>query len=229
MITHALRRTSSKRQGKSGKHIILLGNLGSNNLISKDYSNTYNINVASSIFQGGDKQLSAALSYDGGYQIINKIWGIGLTRDYGNTWEDIKFDGEIVDKVDMSSSGRYILVALSDNILKYTNDLGETWKEIGVANTSGSLRSLFISGNGKYQFVSFYGTGGASVSDYYSENYGYTWNTTTNYFIKNNSNYYIYSSFDGKVMITSQNISCDYGATYSDLKITDSTYYPSKF
>lgn len=119
MITHALRRTSSKRQGKSGKHIILLGNLGSNDLISKDYSNTYNINVASSIFQGGDKQLSAALSYDGRYQIINKIWGIGLTRDYGNTWEDIKFDDEIVNKVDMSSSGRYILVALRDNILKY--------------------------------------------------------------------------------------------------------------
>ena len=166
-------------------------------LISQDYGANWS-NTTTTIANG---IYSLAISGNGQYQILcqkgeragNSLGNIFYSNTYGATWINSNFqisnfpgfNFDLNQTIAISYDGKYQTVlalgqsSSSNNLGNiFINDnygIGSSWKDSGVRAPSNTyLRSVALSGSGKYQIVSTFNEQGSGVL-MLSKNYGKTW------------------------------------------------------
>jgi hypothetical protein len=167
--------------------------------ISEDYGANWSI-TTTTIANG---ICSLAISANGQYQILsqkgqsagNSLGNIYYSTTYGTTWIDSNFqisnfpDFDLNQTIAISYDGKYQTVlslgksSSSNNLGNiFINDnygIGSSWKDSGVgAPVNTYLRSVALSGSGKYQIVSTMSDTNTGIL-LLSKNYGKTWITIT--------------------------------------------------
>ena len=104
--------------------------------------------------------------------VIGLLWETGILRsnDGGHIWERKNLDFKIRD-VAINSDGRIWSLG-DDSLLRYSNDLGDSWQTAPIVNISQKIRwnSLVFNNNGVGIVVSDQGKIGLTTDN------GYTWN-----------------------------------------------------
>jgi hypothetical protein len=207
--TDSLRAYTHVSMSGSGKYI-LIGNANGYQLRSKDYGATF-LNMPDSLgFYFAD------ISHNGKYQA--GTWGVEdmttgyvfTSSDSGNTWRRRNQDfSEMFSDIEISDNGKYLAATTYDcdycpstGGIWVSSDSGATWtQKLAV----GDMWNIAMSGNGRYQIATGYGT-------YKSSDYGATWTslgvTSVNADISQNGKDQIIQT------ATNLRISGDYGLTW---------------
>ena len=152
--------------------------------VSNDYGETFKqINILGFFY-------SIAMSTNGRYQTIVDYLGleyaggaIYVSNDYGENWKKVEVsDLKNWQSVSCSSSGQYQLAVANSNYgYGLSTDYGVTWSII--TDLGNNFRNCRVSATGQYQFITKQGG-----TNYYSIDYGNTWNIydiTSGYNINN--------------------------------------------
>ena len=121
---------------------------------------------------------SVSSSASGQYQVAADFNYIYLSADYGQTWAKSTILGQL-DAVSMSASGKYITAVQFEGNVYTSDDFGNTFIQVVVADiTTGQYWGMVsISASGQYQTI-----GIIRVPEYLyrSEDFGKTWTRITN-------------------------------------------------
>ena len=149
----------------SGQNIIKCSNSG--NIY---YSKNSGYSFTQTQSQISDNYLQIAVS-NTNYAVVCSLMNVYITQDYGETWTSWNNNISNISSICISSDGKYIFVATSNNGIYKSEDYGSSFTKINVSENAWTSISIYN------QYILACKTNGGGI--YISTDYGNTWNLNT--------------------------------------------------